>query len=290
MGSVYRGYDENLRREVAVKVLADGQAENRESRIRFHREALALSQFNHPNIVSMYDSGSQSGIDFFVMEYIKGETLSSRLQGSSLADSEVLYITKQIAAGLEAVHDHGFVHLDIKPGNILLTAALQAKVTDFGLARQIRPSSQTVTHAMDQRPREAVRVGTLPYMSPEQMRGEPGDSRSDIWGMGCTLYEMATGYRPFRISDGILHENPLPPQDRRPSITTKMQVIILRCLEKDPNKRYQSARELAADLHEADIAADEQLTHRAYRTKSRGFRFSFGWRCSFGCFVRGPRS
>jgi eukaryotic-like serine/threonine-protein kinase len=252
MGMVYRAHDEHLEREVALKVLAPARSGDEAARKRFHNEALILSKLNHPNIISVYDFATQNDIDFLVMEYVPGQTLSARLKIGSLAQEEILQIGTQIAAALQQAHDQGVIHRDLKPQNVMLTSGGQVKVADFGLAKVIFPTidpaaTSNVTCGLEI-------IGTLPYMPPEQLRGEPADFRSDIYSAGAVLYELVTGHRPFpetqgpRLVDSILHENA-----RFPGTLTRLESrefgsIVMKCLEKELARRYQSAAELGVEL------------------------------------------
>lgn len=251
MGVVYLARDERLERDVALKVLRDGLLADEAARKRFRKEALALSKLNHPNIALIYDFDSHGGLDFLVMEYVAGTSLAERLEDGALSEKETASIGSQLAQALEEAHEHGVIHRDLKPGNVLLTAKGRVKVLDFGLAKFLHTAdlgataSLTQTHAM---------TGTLPYMAPEQLHGEAADACSDIHAVGLILYEMATGQRAFRdelpsrLIDAILNNPPIPPRNVNQKICPELERIILKCLEKDRENRYQSARELEIDL------------------------------------------
>lgn len=251
MGVVYRARDEQLERDVALKVLPSGTLDNEASRRNFRKEALALAKLNHPNIETVYEFATQDGMDFLVMEYVPGKTLADKLLKGALPEKEVVALGMQIAAALGEAHERGIVHRDLKPRNIAITAKGQAKVLDFGLAKLLHPagvaSTDTVTDT------QAI-VGTLPYMSPEQLQGEAVDARSDIFTIGAVLYEMATNCRAFgerlpsRLVDTILHETPVTPRALNRRISAGLERIILKCLDKDPEQRYQSANELLVDF------------------------------------------
>src|SRR3989338_2147924 len=249
MGEVYRPRDEHLNRDVAVKVLPPGTLADDAARKRFHKEALALSKLNHPNIATVHDFDTEDGVDFLVMEHIAGVTLAEKLAGGPLPEQEVARLGTEVAAALEEAHEHGAVHRDLKPRNIKVTPKGQVKVLDFGLARLLKPFSETgstesltETHAL---------AGTLPYRAPEQLRGQPADARSDIWALGVVLYEAATGARPFQggsgaeVSAAILRERP---RAWPPRVPVQLQQVIERCLEKEPGRRYQRAGEVRAAL------------------------------------------
>ncbi len=251
MGVVYRARDQRLNRDVALKVLPPGKLGDDAPRKRFRKEALALAKLNHPNIGTVYDFDTQNDIDFLVMEYIPGETLGQRIAKGSLPEKEWIAISLQIAAALEEAHEHGIVHQDLKPGNIMVTPKGQAKVLDFGLARLLDADAVgEVTATLTQ----TDGAGTLPYMAPEQLRGDSVDSRSDIFSAGVVLYEMSAGQRPFqekqapRLIQQILNEAPRPLQEWNPRSSPQLESIILKALDKRPDLRYQSARELRVDL------------------------------------------
>jgi serine/threonine protein kinase/tetratricopeptide (TPR) repeat protein len=251
MGVVYRARDEQLDRDVAVKVLPSGTLSDDTARRHFRKEAMALAKLNHPNIETVYEFGSQEGMDFLVMEYVPGKTLADRLTGGPLPEKEVVALGIQIAAALEEAHERGIVHRDLKPANIAVTEKGRAKILDFGLAMLLRPVEEgsTETFADSQ-----AAAGTLPYMPPEQLTGGPVDGRADIYAIGAVLYEMATYRRAFQegqislLIDAILHQPPVAPRALNSRISTELQTIILKCLDKDPERRYQSAKELLVDL------------------------------------------
>jgi serine/threonine protein kinase/tetratricopeptide (TPR) repeat protein len=252
MGVVYRAHDEQLERDVALKVLNPGTLANEPSRQRFRREALALGKLNHPNIETVYEFGCEDGIDFLVMELITGVALHYKLAGGALPEKEVLRLGAQLADGLEAAHAQGIIHRDLKPGNLHITKDDRLKILDFGLAQWMPTGDQdnlalTVSKVHDV-------MGTLPYMAPEQLRGQRADRRTDIYAAGAVLYEMATGKRPHLQTSGpqlisAILERPLTaPSLHNPQITPALDSIIVKALDKDPNRRYQSARELQIDL------------------------------------------
>jgi eukaryotic-like serine/threonine-protein kinase len=271
MGVVYRAHDEQLDRDVALKVLPTGTLANEVARQRFRREALALAKLNHQNIAAVYEFGSQDGVDFLVMELIRGVTLDIKLTGGALSEPEVVRLGTQIAEGLEAAHEQRIVHRDLKPGNLRITSVGKLKILDFGLAQLMEPENQVALTTKLTLSQGAT--GTLPYMAPEQLRGETTDARSDIWAVGVVLYEMATGQRPFdqkittALADDIIHKPPLPPRQLRPELSMQLEPIILKCLEKAQAKRYQSAQQLRSDLERLVIgAAPLAARHRWLRT------------------------
>jgi len=266
MGVVYRAHDERLDRDVALKVLPSGLLTDEAARRRFRKEALALSRLNHPNIETVYDFDTQEGVDFLVMEYIPGETLAQELAAGPLPEKEVAALGAQIASALEEAHERGVVHRDLKPGNILVTGRGQAKVLDFGLAMLLRPVGETSqTETLSQ---EHAVVGTLPYMAPEQLRGEKVDARSDIYAAGAVLFEMATRRRPFpheiaaRLIDAIQREAPPAPSAINRRISPALDGIVLKALDKDPRRRYQSAADLRVDLERLGAPLPLRAAHR----------------------------
>jgi eukaryotic-like serine/threonine-protein kinase len=257
IGVVYRAHDERLRRDVAVKILAAGTLADDAARKRFHKEALTLSRLNHPNIAIVFDFDSQDGIDFLVTEYISGTTLDAKIAGIALPEKEIVSLATQFSQGLEAAHQSGIIHGDLKPSNLLITADARVKILDFGLARWMPHASElglTVTAAETHE-----HMGTLAYMAPEQFRGASADIRSDIWGVGAVIYEMATGKRPFveptdlQLVSAILSNEPNSPRASNRQVSFGLEKIILKALEKDPSRRYQSAGALTADLQRIEL-------------------------------------
>jgi serine/threonine protein kinase/tetratricopeptide (TPR) repeat protein len=252
MGEVYRARDEHLARDVAIKVLPPGTLLDESARKHFHKEALILSQLNHPNVATIHDFDTQQGVDFLVMEHIPGVTLSEKLAAGPLLEKEVLRLGVQLAEGLAAAHDHGVVHRDLKPGNLRVTSDGRLKILDFGLAKLRLPvAASATTESLSQ---TQAMAGTLPYMAPEQLLGEHVDARTDIHAAGSVLYEMATGQRTFaaversQLIGAILKRSPVPPTVLNPKLSPELERIIGKCLEKEPENRYQSAKDLAVDL------------------------------------------
>ena len=252
MGVVYRAHDERLDRDVALKVLPLGMLTDGVARSRFRKEALALSKLNHPNIATIHDFDTQDGTDFLVAELIEGLPLDRLLLSGPLPEKDIVQLGAQLCEGLAAAHEHRVIHRDLKPANVRVTPDARLKILDFGLAVVLRgETSPTAITASISEPHMA---GTLPYMAPEQLLGRTIDARTDIWAAGCVLYEMSTGRRPFlgqdsTLFDEILHRAPAAPSKLNPCVTPGLQAIILKCLEKDPKHRYQSAEEVARDLH-----------------------------------------
>jgi serine/threonine protein kinase/cytochrome c-type biogenesis protein CcmH/NrfG len=252
MGVVYRAHDEQLDRDVALKMLPAGTLADEAARTRFRKEALALAKLDHPNVATIHEFGSQNGVDFLVAAYVPGITLDTKISSGPLPESEVISLGIQLAAGLAAAHEQRVIHCDLKPGNLRLTPDGRLKILDFGLARLIEPvGDDTLTATLTKS--QGV-TGTLPYMAPEQLRGQKADFRTDIWAAGAVLYEMATGERPFKEQTGpslaadIIHKAPPAPRSLKADISPGLEAIIRRCLEKEPEKRYQSADQLAIDL------------------------------------------
>jgi serine/threonine protein kinase len=252
MGVVYRAHDEQLGRDVAIKILPSELLADDAARKRFRKEALALAKLNHPSIETVHEFGSDQGLDFLVTEYVPGVTLDDKLATGALPERQVLSLGIQLAEGLRAAHEGGVVHRDLKPANLRVRPDGHLKILDFGLATLLphaEPSEETLSLRDT-----SLGAGTLPYMAPEQLRGEPVDGRTDIWAAGVVLYEMATGRRPFdkklstALAAEIINEPPPPPARFRPGLPPRLEDLILKCLEKDPDNRYQSAKELTVDL------------------------------------------
>ena len=256
MGEVFLAEDTSLHRNVALKFLPTGMQQDLSAHKRFLREAHSAAVLDHPYICSIHEVGESEGRDFIVMEYVDGPTLRDKLALGPLPQREALQIATEVAEALEAAHGKGIVHRDIKPSNIMLTQAGHAKVTDFGLAKQLIPSGgiDNQEETLTALTREGSTLGTLAYMSPEQLRGEQVDVRSDIFSFGVVLYEMLAGVHPFRRKTGmdtasaILTVPPQPLEQLRPDIPASLKRIVNRALEKDPKSRYSSAQEMRRDL------------------------------------------
>ncbi len=267
MGVVYRARDERLERDVAVKILPAGTLADEAQRRRFRKEALVLSKLNHANIAMVLDFDTQEGVDFLVMEYVPGETLDDKLARGALPESEVQRLGMQLAQGLVEAHEKWVVHRDLKPGNLQVTPDGQLKILDFGVASLRQPVSETsTTRGLSRATASAASdtgdfAGTVPYMSPEQLSGGKVDARSDVYAAGTVLYEMATGKRPFwevqgpQLVAAILNQTPPVPTTLNREISPELESVVLKALEKEPDHRYQSARELRMDLERLGTSA-----------------------------------
>jgi eukaryotic-like serine/threonine-protein kinase len=256
MGHVHKARDTRLNRTVAIKVLAESLSGDAQLQERFNREARAISSLNHPNICTLHDVGREQGVDFLVMEYLEGQTLARRLAKGPLPIDETLRIAIQIAEALHQAHRAGITHRDLKPGNVMLTN-VGAKLLDFGLARTsavpLRRNEPAATEQANLTARGTI-LGTLPYMAPEQIEGADADPRSDIWALGCVLYEMVTGRPAFgggsqaSLISAIMSGEPEPLATAQPTAPALLDRVIRDCLVKDPNRRWQSAFDAALRL------------------------------------------
>ena len=256
MGEVYRAKDSRLGRDVAVKVLPAAFSADEDRLRRFEQEARAAGLLNHPNILAIYDIGTENGAPYVVSELLEGETLRGRLAGSALPPRRAIEYAISIAQGLAAAHEKGIVHRDLKPENVFITADGRVKILDFGLAKLTREDDGTQTNlpTATAGTEPGVVLGTLGYMAPEQVRGKPADSRSDIFAFGAILYEMLAGRRAFHgdtaadTMSAILKEEPVELSATGSAIPPALDRIVRHCLEKSPEQRFQSARDLAFDL------------------------------------------
>jgi serine/threonine protein kinase/tetratricopeptide (TPR) repeat protein len=251
MGEVYRAHDDQLDRDVALKVLPVGTIGDEAARRLFRKEALMLAKLNHPSIATIHEFGSQDGVDFLVMELIPGRSLKEILKDGPVPETQIQRLGLELAKGLAAAHEQGVIHRDLKPANMMIISDGRLKILDFGLAKLVEGTAPDLVLSSTQG--EGM-PGTLPYMSPEQLRGAPVDVRTDVYATGAVLYEMATGQRPFtetnaaRLIESILHQAPRPPCQLNGNLSSGLQAILLKSLEKDPEKRYRSVQELRVEL------------------------------------------
>jgi serine/threonine protein kinase/Flp pilus assembly protein TadD len=258
MGEVYRAEDSRLKRQVALKVLPTEMAENPDRLQRFQREAELIASLNHPGIVTIYSVEEVGGLHFLTMELVSGQTLGDLVPTGGMTLDSFFSVAVPLAQALAAAHDKGISHRDLKPANVMVTSEGQVKVLDFGLAK-LRVASdsgdqtQMATEALTQ---EGLVMGTIPYMSPEQLEGRPTDHRCDIFAMGILLHEMVTGERPFKgqssasLISSILRDRPHSVAEARSDVPRQLDRVIQRCLQKDPERRYQTAKELRNDLED----------------------------------------
>src|SRR5262245_41337332 len=260
MGEVYRAHDARLKRDVAVKFLPPDLTSDPVAVGRFRREALTIASLNHPHICTIHDigdapAGLRKSQPFIVMELIEGSTLKKAVERKTLDGETAIELAIEIADALDAAHAKGIIHRDLKPTNVFVTAHGHAKILDFGLAKQVEGAAAGDATALgDDLTGIGVAVGTISYMSPQQALGQPVDNRSDIFSFGVVLYEMVTGTRPFggstaaAVFNEILNRNPAPPSRLNADVSGSLDAIVQRCLEKNPDQRYQSAAEVRADL------------------------------------------
>jgi serine/threonine-protein kinase len=248
MAEVQRAYDEQLDREVAVKILHARYSDDRSFLLRFRREAQAAASLNHPNIVSVYDAGDADGRPFIVMELVRGRSLRDLTRSERVTAGRAIEIVGDAALALNYAHEHGLIHRDIKPGNILISQDGEVKVTDFGIARAVNAETITETAAV---------FGTAAYVSPEQAQGETVDRRTDVYSLGCVLYELLAGQQPFHADSPValayqhVSAVPVPPSELAGESTAELDAITFKAMAKDPDDRYQNAREFNADLERA---------------------------------------
>ncbi len=258
MGEVYRAHDEQLDRDVALKVLPPTSFADATARARLLREARAAASLNHPHICTIHEVGEANGQAYIAMEFVRGQPLSAQLASGPLAVEEVVRTGLQLADALAHAHERGIVHRDLKSANVMITLGGRAKVLDFGLAKRLSQEELTeaTTRSQASLTQPGAVMGTLAYMAPEQLRGQPADARSDVWALGVVLYEMAAGQCPFRgqtgfeLSSAILNQPPPPLPGKVP---VELKAVIERCLEKEPARRYQRGGEVRAALEAVQL-------------------------------------
>lgn len=276
MGEVWKARDTQLDRPVALKVLRSDALADSAAKARLLREARTASKLNHPHVCTIYDVGEAGGRAYIAMELIEGRTLSARLNEGKLSVDQVLRFGTQLADALDHAHARGVIHRDFKSPNVVITPEERVKVLDFGLAKRFRPmmgdESVTLTQEAVSLTSPGAVVGTLAYMAPEQLRGEPADARSDVWSLGIVLYEMASGARPFQgktsfeLTSSILHDSPPPlPERRGGRMTAALRAVVDKCLEKEPARRYQTGGEVRAALE----AVERGSVSRAWLVSKR---------------------
>jgi eukaryotic-like serine/threonine-protein kinase len=268
MGEVYRASDSRLGREVAVKVISKQLTDDAVALARFHREAQVVASLSHPNIVALHDVGTENDVAFAVMELLEGEPLDRHIGSEGISWTQAVDIAASIADALTCAHDRGVVHRDLKPANIFLTGAGLVKVLDFGLARRDPCRADPQVSSLPGETQPGLVLGTIGYMAPEQVRGEPAEPRSDLFSLGCVLYEMLSGRRPFEgrtapeVQAAILRDRPRSVADVNSQVPPEVSALVQRCLEKRPEERFQSARDFAFALRQCRGTSEPRRSER----------------------------
>lgn len=279
MGEVYVAEDTKLGRRVALKILPAATARDPDRLARFQREAKTVASLNHPNIVTLHSVEEVEGIHFLTMELVDGEPLTARLRREGLPLADILQLALPLIEAVDAAHGRGITHRDLKPDNVMVTLDGRVKVLDFGLAKPGGSglgNSETSETSVDVNTHEGQILGTVAYMSPEQAEARAVDHRSDIFSMGILLYEMSSGFQPFRgaskisILSSILRDTPQPISEIRRDLPADMGRIVQRCLEKDPQRRYQSARDVYNDLDALRADGTSSLSPASGWTRGSG--------------------
>jgi eukaryotic-like serine/threonine-protein kinase len=286
MGEVYRARDTRLQRDVAVKVLPEHLADNSQALARFEREARVVAALSHPNILAIHDVSREGHTAYAVMELIEGATLREELRGGSLGPRAAAEYAAQAARGLAAAHEKGVVHRDLKPENLMITRDGRLKILDFGLAQEQQPRAATAgdtrSPTLGRETDPGTVVGTVGYMSPEQVRGDAVDHRSDIFSLGCVLHEMLSGRRAFaretvaETMTAILREDAAPLAGTGRIVPPALERIVSHCLEKKPEQRFQSASDLAFDLSNPSAASGAGAGAAAVPRRSAAWRWLAG--------------
>ena len=289
MGVVYRARDERIDRDVALKLIPPHLLDDPVARKRFEQEARTLSRLSHPNVAALYEFDSFEGQPYLVMELLSGVPLLQKLANGPLPLPEFYALATQLAGGLAAAHAVGIVHRDLKPGNILITAEGHLKILDFGLATFAPAALATAAGNAERLTQDGAFVGTLPYMSPEQLLGRTVDARSDLYSTGVVLYEMVTGHLPFpesgqAIVDAILNHPAQPPSRHNQHLPPGLDTIVLKALEKSPDRRYQSAREISTDLERLSVGI---MPRPAPTSQARRWRLALGMLAAAALVVGG---
>src|SRR5215470_17878583 len=278
MGEVYRARDPRLGRDVAIKVLPASFSKDPDRLKRFEQEARSAGVLNHPNVTIVYDIGQHDGAPYVVQELLEGETLRSELAGGRFSPRKAIDYAIQISQGLAAAHEKGIIHRDLKPENLFVTKEGRVKILDFGLAKLIEVKGSANASNLPTATEPGIVMGTLGYISPEQIKNEPPDARSDIFALGAVLYEMLSGQRAFRgdstpeIMVSILKEDPPDLSLTNQNISPGLERLVRHCIEKNPERRFQSTRDRAYDLETLSTVSGAAMPAGAFAARSRRWR------------------